>query len=93
MKIPNTTEEKPYIEFRVDKKGKIKLSASSSWWGGKNSSFYSSNGSEGNTCEPKNLEMYIRAFKERKIKALKQEISDLKKKLKTFKSQTDSWEL
>jgi hypothetical protein len=32
MKIPNTTDEKPYIEFKIDKKGKIKLSATSSLW-------------------------------------------------------------
>jgi len=30
-KIPITTEDKPYIEFRIDKKGNFKLSASESW--------------------------------------------------------------
>jgi hypothetical protein len=44
MKIPKTTIDKPYIEFRIDKKSKMKLSASSIWWGGKNASFSSSDG-------------------------------------------------
>lgn len=38
MEIPKTTKDKPYIEFRFDKKGKIKLSATSIWWG-KNAGF------------------------------------------------------
>lgn len=54
MKVPQTTLEKPYIEFRFDKKGKINLSASSSWYGGKKSGFFCSDGSEGNTCDPVN---------------------------------------
>lgn len=92
MKIPNTTDEKPYIEFRIDKKGKIKLSATSSWWGGKSAGFISSDGTEGNTCEPKHLKSYIKAFKERKIKNIEKEILTLKKQLEVVKSETDCWD-
>ena len=92
MNIPKTTPEKPYIEFRVDKKGNIKLSASSSWWGGKNSGFYSSDGTEGNTCEPKHLKAYIKAFKERKIKNIEKEILSLQKKLENLKSEMERWD-
>ena len=92
MKIPNTPEEKPYIEFRIDKKGKIKLSATSTWWGGKNVGFYSSNGTEGNTCEPKHLKAYIKVFKERKIKRIEKEILTLQKQLELVKTQTERWD-
>lgn len=85
MEIPKTSPDQPYIEFRFDKKGKMTLSASSSWWGGKNSSFCSSDGSEGNTCEPKHLDAYIQAFKKNKIKELEKEINTLQKKLVKFK--------
>ena len=91
MKIPNTTDEKPYIEFRIDKKGKINLSATSDWWGGKNAGFSSSDGTEGNTCEPKNLKSYIKAFKERKIKNIEKEILALQKQLEVIKYETEHW--
>ena len=89
MQIPNTTDKKPYIEFRIDKKGKIKLSASSIWWGGKNSGFSSSDITEGNTCEPKHLKAYIKAFKERKIKNIEKEILALQKQLEKVKYETE----
>ena len=92
MNIPETTKEKPYIELIIDEKGKIKLSATSSWWGGKNACFSSSDGTEGNTCEPKNLKAYIKAFKERKIKRIEKEILDLQKKLELVKHQTERWD-
>jgi hypothetical protein len=85
MLIPKTTDNKPYIEFRIDKKGKIILGITSSWWGGKNASFVSSDGSEGNSCEPRHLEAYIKAFKERKIKEIEKEIVSLQNKLETIK--------
>jgi hypothetical protein len=91
MKIPKTTIDKPYIEFRIDKKGKIKLSASSIWWGGKNASFSSSDGTEGNTCEPKNLKSYIKAFKERKIKTIEKEILILQNNLRNLKDEINNW--
>lgn len=81
MKLPKTTKEKPYIEFSIDKKGKMKLSASSSWWGGKNCFFWRSNDTEGNTCNPKDLEKYIDAFKKRKIKSIEKEIETLNNQL------------
>jgi len=90
-KLPITTEDKPYIEFRVDKKGKIKLSTSSNWWGKKGSGFVSSDGSEGFTCLPKDLESCIKAFKERKIKSIVKEINTLQQKLKCIKSEIDNW--
>lgn len=87
MKIPNTTAEKPYIEFIIDKKGHIKLSTTSSWWGGKNSSFFSAKG-EGNSCEPKHLKEYIEAFKKRKIKSVEREIFLLQKQVDKMKAET-----
>lgn len=87
MKLPKTTEELPYIEFRFNKKGKlIKLLASNSWWGGINSGFHSSEGYEGNTCKPKDLDKYINAYKLKKVKAIENEIEVLKNKLNNIKS-------
>lgn len=90
-KLPNTTKDKPYIEFRIDRKGKMKLSATSNWWGGKRSGFVCSDGSEGNTCPPKELKAYIQAFKERKVKNIEKEIVMLQQKLKNVKSEINSW--
>ena len=84
MKIPKTTAELPYIEFRINKNGKIKLSATSEWWGGKSGGFLSSNGSEGNTCKPKDLDLYLKCFKSRKIKRLEKQIVSLQKELNTI---------
>ena len=87
MEIPQTTEAKPYIEFRFDEKGNMKLSATSSWWGGKTASFVSGDGSTGNSCLPKELNAYIKAFKSTRIKVLEQEIKNLKNVLKKLKQQ------
>ena len=81
MKLPKTTEAKPYIEFRFTKQGKLKLSTGSGWWGGKNAGFSSSDGSEGNTCKPKDLKTYIKAFVNNKIKKQEKEIATLQKQL------------
>lgn len=89
--IPNTTPEEPLIEFRIDKTGKIKLSKTSNWWGGINHSFSSTDGTEGNSCEPENLKAYIKAFKKKKIKTIENEIVLLQKKLKVLLSETDNW--
>jgi len=87
MKIPKTTKAFPYIEFRINQKGKVKLSTSSLWWGGINSGFITSDGIEGNTCEPKDLDKYIKAFKKKKIKEVEKEIISLQKQLELLKSQ------
>lgn len=84
MKIPETTPENPFIEFRFDKKGNMTLCTTSSWWGGINDGFISSEGYEGNTCLPKDLDKYLKAYKNRKIKALKKEIEILQIKLKNY---------
>jgi hypothetical protein len=87
LKIPETTDEMPYIEFRFNKKGKlIKLVATNSWWGGINSGFSSSAGYEGNTCKPKDLDRYIKAYKIKKVKEVEKEIEVLKNKLNNIKS-------
>ena len=87
MKIPKTTGGMPYIEFRFNKKGKlIKLLATNSWWGGINSGFFSSKGYEGNSCEPKDLDKYIKAYKLKKVKEVEKEIEALKNKLNNIKS-------
>lgn len=88
MKIPKTTTENPYIEFRFNRKGKIELSATSNWWGGKNHGFVSSDGSEGNTCPPEELDAYIKAFKSRKIKSMEKEIKTLQNKIESMKKAT-----
>lgn len=79
MKTPKTTEEKPYIEFKFYDDGKLKLSTSNDWWGGLNSGFIGY-GFSGNTCLPKDLEKYIKRFKEKKIKELDLEIKKLEKR-------------
>lgn len=93
MEIPNTTEKEPYIEFIIDKKGNIKLSTTSNWWGGKKGGFKCSDGTEGNSCEPKNLEAYVKAFKTRKIIKFENKIKILQKKLEKIKNETYSWEV
>lgn len=79
MNIPTTTDDRPYIEFRINKYGQIKLSASESYWGGKRGGFTSSDGTEGNTCLPKDLDSYLKAFKERKIARLNKKIRDIER--------------
>jgi hypothetical protein len=86
MKIPKTSVVFPYIEFRFNKKGKLTLSTTNDWWGGKSHGFVSSDGYEGNTCPPQELDTYIQAFKERKVKAIEKEIRLLQKKSDILKS-------
>lgn len=86
MKIPKTTNENPFIEFVFSKNGVMKLSITNSWWGGINAGFYRSKGFEGNTCKPEDLDKYIKAFKNRKIKEIKKEIKNLNNKLNKYKS-------
>ena len=93
MKIPKTTTEKPYIEFRFDKNGNLHLKATSNWCGGKKAGFFSSDGSQGNTCEPKHLKSYIKAFKERKEKVIEKEIQILKARLDKIKSENEKFVL
>jgi hypothetical protein len=83
MKIPKTTPEQPYIRFRFNTKtGKlIKLEATSAWWGGKNSGYICTDGTEGNSCPPKQLDAYIQAYKKRKITSIEKEITKLQKQL------------
>jgi hypothetical protein len=91
MKIPKTTTEKPYIEFRISSKGKIKLKATSLWWGGKSGGFSSTDGTIGNSCEPKHLEECIRAFGEGRVKEMEKQIKKLQKEFEVVKSAIDSW--
>lgn len=93
LTIPEVTIEKPFIEFKFDKKGKLSLKADGTWWGGINSSFISSNGGGGNTCLPKDLTKYIEAYKLRQIKEVEKEIKVLQKKLAKLKTQNQQWEL
>ena len=86
MKIPKTTTDKPYIEFRFDKNGKVKLTATSDWWGGINSGFHSTNGTRGNTCIPKDLDRYMAAYRKREIREIEREMAVLQVKLERLKS-------
>lgn len=80
IKIPKVTEDKPYIKFEINNKtGKIILSTTSFWWGGKNSGFISSNNTTGNSCLPKDLKSYLKAFLIKKEKALQKELKLLQK--------------
>lgn len=76
--IPKTTKEKPYVEFLIKDNGKIKLSITSTWWGGINSGFHTLDG-YGNSCLPEKIDLYINALKKRKIKDLDNEIKKLEK--------------
>jgi hypothetical protein len=89
MKIPKTTESKPFIQFEIDKKGKMKLSTTGVWWGGKNGGFRCTDGSAGNTCKPKDLKKYILAFKQKQLKRIEKEISSLQKKLEQMKTESN----
>jgi len=88
MKIPITTTENPLIEFRFDKKGNIYLKATSGWWGGKNSGFISSDGSEGNVAPPEELKAYIKAYNQKKVKELEKEIKIKQNRLEKIKSKS-----
>lgn len=85
MKILKTTKEKPYIEFRFNKRGDLKFAVTSDWWGGINEGFYCSDGTCGNTCHPKDLDRYVISFKKRKIKDIKRKIAILQKQLDKIK--------
>lgn len=88
IKIPKTTQEKPYIEFRFNDKGKLtKLVATELWWGGIYGGFRSTSGYEGNTCKPKDLDRYIKAFQLRNIKQVESKIKKLEKKLTELKKE------
>ena len=80
MKIPKTTKEEPYIEFRFSKEGKLSFKISNNYWSGINGGFISSDGSGGNTCLPKDLEKYIERYKKNKVKEIDEEIKNLQKK-------------
>lgn len=88
MKVPKTNVKKPFIKFEINKKSKIKLSATSEWWGGKNGGFYDTNGISGNTCLPKDLECYIKCYKEKQIKLIEKEIKVLQTEVEIIKSIT-----
>jgi len=81
MEIPKVTESEPYIEFKYTKNGELKLTKTSGWWGGIDSGFSSSDGSEGNTCYPKDLNKYIKHFNEKRVSNIKKEIEELQEKL------------
>lgn len=81
MKIPEVTAEKPYIEFSIDENGKLTLSTTSNWWGGKESGFTCSDGSSGNSCKPQELQEYIEAYYKRKIEEVEEEIASHHKQL------------
>jgi septal ring factor EnvC (AmiA/AmiB activator) len=91
MKIPKTTESKPFIQFEFNEKGKMKLSTTASWWGGKNAGYSCSDGSAGNTCKPKDLKKYILAFKQKQLKRIEKEISSLQKKLEQMKTESNKF--
>jgi len=84
MKIPKTTESKPYVEFIFDKKGNLKLDITSTWWG-ENVGFTTSDGGSGSACLPEDLEKCLKVFKEKKIKEIEKKIKKLTKVLTKVK--------
>ena len=86
MKIPKTTNDNPYIEYRYTKQGKIKLKASSNYWGSARG-FVSSDGSIGNTCLPKDLEKSMKAFKATQVRDIEADIKKLQNKLTKLNNQ------
>jgi hypothetical protein len=84
MRIPKTTPDKPYIEFRVYKNGKVKLSATSSYWCG--NKFICNDGSTGSTCKPSLLTASVNEFKQKLIKDIEKEISSLQKEIDALKN-------
>ena len=86
IKIPKTTKEKPYIEFKFDKKGNLYLRATSSWWGGISGGFTSTDGCVGNTCYPNKLNSYLKSFKKRRIKEVELRIKKLQIELENLKN-------
>lgn len=89
MKIPKVTEDEPYIEFRYTKEGVLKLSKTSSWWGGKKEGFCCSDGSEGNTCLPKDLKSHMKYFNEKKVKDIENGIKKIQKRLDLAKTECE----
>lgn len=77
--IPKTTELEPYIEFRFCKNNELKLSKTSSWWGGKKGGFHSIDGGRGNTCLPKDLDLFIKHFIEKEGEKIDKKINKLNK--------------
>jgi len=84
MKIPKTTKDKPYIEFIITDKNKIKLFTTSYFWGGKNKFFYCPEGI-GNSCLPKQLPLFFEVLKKRETKNVSKQIEKLKKRIKEIK--------
>ncbi len=84
MKIPETTKDAPYIEFRFDKNGEMSLSATNSWWGGIKAGFFCSDGTEGNTCYPKDLQKSIDYYKKRKLSDIDKQIKELQAKKEKY---------
>lgn len=86
LEIPETTPDQPYIEFMFNEKGKlISLNRTGSWYGGLSGGFYTSSGCAGNSCKPKDLNLYIDRFKARKVREIEKEIAKLQKQLETLK--------
>lgn len=81
MKKIELTEELPYIEFRFDKNGKMKLTPHpKSTWGGINSGFICNDGSHGNVCnKPELLDKYISTYLNRHIVEIDKDIKKLEK--------------
>ena len=87
------TEEKPYIQFEFNDKGKLKFSISSNSWGKGGYSGYDDDDKNtliyGNTCLPKYLKRSIQSLKAHRVKAIQKEILLLQKEIEKVKSWTN----
>ncbi len=87
-KVPQLTEETPYIKFTFDKNGKMTLSAHHrATWGGINSGFWSTDGTHGNVCDkPEQLDRYISVYVQKIIKQKEKEVLAHQKELDNLRS-------
>lgn len=90
MKIPKTTKEYPYIEFRINESGTISFEITSSCWGGIDSSFSSSNGDIGNACLPEDLKEYIFVLYNKSIEKIDKDINKLKEQKEKLLTQSNN---
>lgn len=88
--IPETTPELPYLQFMFNPNFElVSLSATGSWYGGLKGGFHTDSGYSGNSCKPKDLNLYIDRFKTRKVREIEKEIAMLQKQIENLKKHED----
>lgn len=83
-KIPKTSKECPYIEFRYSKRGVLRFRATAHWYGGKYGSYVYLNGDRGNAAPPDELGEYMRVFRDSRIREIRKRIKDMERELEWY---------